>query len=88
MSFTSFTRPVLFAVLVVYLFLVTVFLSSVGTSYNSAQIGLEHTSFFINLVTGISILPVWLNVVFILIPSGMVALIVYSFFAPTINIGG
>jgi len=86
-------RPILIIALILYLFSVGVFLSFIGSTYGEGT-G-EYSSvdkdlngnLFLNIATGVSILPVALNIILFIIPVGLLTYLIVVSLIPTIDAG-
>jgi hypothetical protein len=89
----GFTRVGWIIVLIVYLFSLSTMLYYVGLTYAEDEIKYTtidrtvYPNFVVNIVTGIQILPTWLNIIFVLIPFGILVYILVIGALPTVNLG-
>lgn len=89
----GFSRMTWVIFFMVYLFLLGVFLGAIGVTYGSEtefytsaeqSVG---TSIILNIATGISIIPVWLNILFVVLPVGFLIYIIFTQNTPLANAG-
>lgn len=83
------TRTTWLIILILYLTAVTLFMGFIGTTFGDTgtETGDVGPSFLRNLVTGISILPLWLNIIMFTIPVGILVYILFVNSTPTTNAG-
>lgn len=80
-------------ILVLYLSSVFIMLGYIGNTFNTDSEyydSLEKTirvGFVVNIVVGVSILPIWLNTILFTIPVGLLAYLIIAGFFPTGNAG-
>jgi len=86
------TRMVLFITLGVYLLALGMMLSAISITvpsieFESSTQNLPQTDYQWNLPTNIKLLPIWINVLFILVPFIAWIIVLVTLFFPTGNAG-
>jgi hypothetical protein len=79
------SKTQLLMLLLVYMTLLTAMMGLIGGAYD-VQTANTHAGTF-NIISGIKILPLWLDIIFCIIPSSIIALIILSNVLPAINTG-
>ena len=86
------TRMLLFIMLGVYLLSVGMMLSAIqidipSVEFNSTNADLPQTDYSWNLPNNISLLPLWFNIIFIIVPFIAFIITLVTLFFPTGNAG-
>lgn len=87
------TRSMILIGLVVYFVILTIFLSFMGATYGSSLPNYTTTQkeiasgVVINVVTGIQLMPWWLNLLFLTVPLLVITYLVVVALIPTTNAG-
>ena len=86
------TRMILFITLGVYLLSVGMMLSAIqidvpSVNFNSTNADIPQTDYSWNLPNNIDLLPLWFNILFIIVPFIAEIIVLVSLFFPTGNAG-